>query len=141
MDFLEKLTALMEEKQVTISDLAKGSGVPYTTIASFFNKGFENTKLSTLLKLSGYFGVTLDELAGNAGAKKSPIPEASETGDYTETHENLEDFLIDSFYAMFVKAGYVKNGDNLTNRQRMAVAGMINMIKAVFTADDKDIAV
>lgn len=142
MDFLDKLSSLMEERNVTKSELAKGSGIPYTTIDSFYKKGFENTKLSTLCKLSEYFGVSLDYLCRDTvTAKKSPAADESETGDEPVTQDNSDDFFIDSFYTMFVKAGYVKNGEHLTNRQRMAVAGMINMIRAVFTVRDEDIAI
>jgi transcriptional regulator with XRE-family HTH domain len=60
---LEKLDMLMNEKQISRGELAKQSGIPYTTIVGFYDKGYENTKLSTLQKLVDYFDVTLDYLA------------------------------------------------------------------------------
>jgi repressor LexA len=42
--------------------VAKGSGVPYTTIVNFYEKGTENIKLSTLRKLADFFNVSLDYL-------------------------------------------------------------------------------
>ncbi|MGF9906934.1 helix-turn-helix domain-containing protein [Brevibacillus porteri] len=65
MSLTVKLTALMTERGINRSELAKGSGVPYTTIVALFDKGADNIKLSTLRKLADYFGVTLDDLAGN----------------------------------------------------------------------------
>jgi transcriptional regulator with XRE-family HTH domain len=59
----DKLTELMKQKGVNKADVANGSGIPYTTIDGLFKKNCDNTKLSTLLKLSDYFGITLDELA------------------------------------------------------------------------------
>lgn len=60
--FLENLTALMKERGINKSTLAKESGIPYTTIDGFYKKGCDNTKLSTLVRLSEYFGVSLDFL-------------------------------------------------------------------------------
>ena len=60
--FLENLTALMKERGINKSTLAKESGIPYTTIDGFYKKGCDNTKLSTLVRLSEYFGVSLDYL-------------------------------------------------------------------------------
>ena len=63
MIFTEKLDKLMEEKGINRAELARHSGVPYTTIVGFYEKGYENTKLSTLQKLVNYFGCSLDYLA------------------------------------------------------------------------------
>ncbi len=60
--FLENLSALMKERGINKSTLAKESGIPYTTIDGFYKKGCDNTKLSTLIRLSEYFGVSLDYL-------------------------------------------------------------------------------
>lgn len=63
MTLTEKLDLLMAERKLNKSQLAAQSGVPYTTIVSFYEKGSENAKRSTLLALSRFFGVTLDYLA------------------------------------------------------------------------------
>ena len=60
--FLDNLTALMKERGINKATLAKESGIPYTTIDGFYKKGCDNTKLSTLIRLSEYFGVSLDYL-------------------------------------------------------------------------------
>lgn len=62
MNFIEKLEVLMKEKGITRMGLAKKSGVPYTTIVNFYEKGTENIKLSTLKRLSDFFDVSLDFL-------------------------------------------------------------------------------
>ena len=67
----------MEEKGINKNILSAESGVPYTTIDGFYKKGYKNTKLSTLRKLSDYFGVSLDYLIGNS--------------DSSLTHKNYED--------------------------------------------------
>lgn len=42
--------------------LSRESGVPYTTIVNFYEKGTDNIKLSTLRKLADYFNVPIDYL-------------------------------------------------------------------------------
>ncbi|MHB8065797.1 MAG: helix-turn-helix domain-containing protein [Ruminiclostridium sp.] len=63
MKLTDKLDILMSEKGINKMELAKQSGVPYTTIVNFYEKGTDNIKLSTLTKLKKYFNVSLDYLA------------------------------------------------------------------------------
>ena len=60
--FLKNLDALIAERKINKNILAKESGIPYTTIDGFYKKGWDNVKLSTLLKLAEYFDVSLDWL-------------------------------------------------------------------------------
>lgn len=62
MSFTDKLDELMAKRGINKATLSKESGIPYTTIAGFYTKGTENTKLSTLRKLSAYFGCSIDYL-------------------------------------------------------------------------------
>lgn len=63
MGLTDKLDRLMNERHINKAELARESGIPYTTIDGFYKKGSENAKLSTLKKLCAYFGCTLDYLA------------------------------------------------------------------------------
>ncbi len=63
MGLTDKLDYLMIEKNINKAELARGSGVPYTTIDGFYKKGSENAKLSTLKRLCAYFNCSLDYLA------------------------------------------------------------------------------
>lgn len=60
--FLDTLTTLMKARKINKRQLSIESGVPYTTIISFYKVGCDNVKLSTLERLAEYFGVTLDYL-------------------------------------------------------------------------------
>lgn len=62
MNFIEKLDMLMEKRGMRRSDLARGSGLPYTTIDGLFKKGADNLKLQTLRSIADYFGVSIDYL-------------------------------------------------------------------------------
>lgn len=62
MNFLEKLDYMMEKLSINKNQLSKLSGVPYTTIDSFYKKGYENTKISTIRKIAVALDVSLDYL-------------------------------------------------------------------------------
>lgn len=63
MKLTEKLDMLMQEKRINRVELSKGTEIPYSTIASLYDKGYENVKLSTLKKLADYFNCSLDYIA------------------------------------------------------------------------------
>lgn len=69
MELTKKLDLLMKEQGISKAELSRLSGVPYTTIIGFYEKGYDNTKLSTLLKLSRYFDCPLDYLADDSVEK------------------------------------------------------------------------
>lgn len=87
--FLETLDNLMKKKDINKHTLAKESGVPYTTIVGFYKKGYDNIKLSTLNKLSDYFGVSLDYLVKGVEIKKikPAVPEDEGITMYKQLNE------------------------------------------------------
>ena len=60
--FLQILDKLKSEHKINNRKLSIGSGIPYSTIDGFYKVGYDNIKLSTLLKLANYFNVSLDYL-------------------------------------------------------------------------------
>lgn len=60
MDFLEKLNYLMKVNNLNKSTLSKACDIPYTTIDGWYKKGYDGLKLTTLRKLSSFFGTSLD---------------------------------------------------------------------------------
>jgi len=65
MAITDKLDHLMRERGITRGGLAKSTGIPYTTIVGFYEKGSENIKLSNLQKLAAFFGVSLEYLVND----------------------------------------------------------------------------
>ena len=63
MTLTEKLDLLLGERALTRSQLASLSGVPYTTIASLYEKGADNAKRTTLLALAKTLGMDPVSLA------------------------------------------------------------------------------
>ncbi|MCQ2549441.1 MAG: helix-turn-helix transcriptional regulator [Lachnospiraceae bacterium] len=97
MGFTDKLDLLMSKKHITKAELARESGIPYTTIDGFYKKGSDNVKLSTLKKLCAYFGCTLDYLADDTNS----VSTVAAHFDGTEfTAEELEEIKK---FAEFVK--------------------------------------
>lgn len=64
MSVTEQLDKYMSIHKYKIADIARLSGIPYTTIKGLYEKGDENIKLSTLKKLRTLLNCTLDELVG-----------------------------------------------------------------------------
>ena len=95
----ETLDKLMEQKKINKRTLALESGIPYTTIDGLYKKGSENTKLSTLMKLANYFGVSLDFLVYGDDSRRNEDQKAftNETifaGLFDELDEAQQGFII-----------------------------------------------
>jgi DNA-binding Xre family transcriptional regulator len=71
VNFLEKLDKLLEERSISKYTLSKESGIPLSTILSFYdpNKGYENIKLNTLKTLVNYFGCSYEYLVEDGDVK------------------------------------------------------------------------
>ena len=100
MGLTDKLDMLMKEKNINKAELARESGVPYTTIDGFYKKGAENAKLSTLKKLCAYFNCSLDFLADD---------NVSEEPQTLAAHFEGEDFTEDEMDEIKRFAEFVKN--------------------------------
>lgn len=95
MGLTDKLDMLMNERRINKADLARESGIPYTTIDGFYKKGSENAKLSTLKKLCSYFGCTLDYLADDnvEGSRVSTIAAHKDGENFTpEELQKIEEY-------------------------------------------------
>ena len=90
MGLTEKLDILLQEKKISKPELARESGVPYTTIDGLYKKGSENVKLSTLKKLCAYLGCSLDYLADDA-VNKDPTTLAAHFDGTEYTEEELDE--------------------------------------------------
>ena len=66
MGFLNNLTALMEMYGMNRTEFAKAIGTSPSTVNSWYNRSYENISLKTLLKITSFFDITLEELINNA---------------------------------------------------------------------------
>lgn len=63
MNILHKIEQLMQTNHIKNKrQLSELSGIPYSTIAGFYTKGYDKMKLSTLKSLANFFNVSIDYL-------------------------------------------------------------------------------
>ena len=97
MDFLNNLSELMEINNVNKKELAKVLGISPSTITMWYSRGCDNVSITTLLKLSKYFNVSMEELV-NGKTKKTKTLVFTEK-DYTKQELNA---IID--FSNFLKS-------------------------------------
>ena len=101
MSFTERLEFLMRRNGISNkSELARMSGIPYTTIDGFYKKGTDNIKLSTLRKLAHCLHCSLDYLTEDSDVIEPTTIAAHFDGDEF-TPEEQEELLN---YAQFLKS-------------------------------------
>lgn len=88
MTFTQKLDYLMGRRGLTRGGLARETGIPYTTIVGFYEKGYENIRLSNAKRLAEFFGVPIEYLFDD-GADFPPDTEAE--GAFTGRYSALSD--------------------------------------------------
>ena len=72
--FLVNLDRLIENQGISKNEFSKKVGIAPSTISSWYNKGYENISLKTLIKLSEYFDISLDELIfGNSKSNSKEL--------------------------------------------------------------------
>lgn len=64
MNMLEKIDQLIKQKGINRAELSRRSGIPYTTICGFYDKGTIPNSL-TLVKLATYLECSCDYLAND----------------------------------------------------------------------------
>lgn len=95
MSFTDRLEYLMKRNGIkNNSELARESGIPYTTIDGFYKKGSDNIKLSTLKKLAKCLHCSLDYLTEDSDVIEPSTMAAHFDGDEytTEEWEEIEKF-------------------------------------------------
>ena len=87
MSFISRLEYLMKKNGIdSKAELARLSGIPYTTIDGFYKKGTDNIKLSTLKRLTDCLHCSLDFLTDDV--KGQTLAAHFEGEDFTEEERN-----------------------------------------------------
>lgn len=63
MTTLEKITLLLESKELNRKQFAELSGIPYTTVMNWYTRGANSMTLSSFKRICDYFHVTMDSMA------------------------------------------------------------------------------
>ena len=93
MPFLDNLTRLMNRHGVNRTELAKKIGIAPSTINSWYNRSYENISLKTLIKLSSFFNVSLEELVHDTHEKTITFSSKDYTDEELRAISNLGKFL------------------------------------------------
>jgi transcriptional regulator with XRE-family HTH domain len=72
MKFLQNLEYLLYKNHMSRSELARSINLAPSTVNSWFNRSCENVSLKSLVDISKYFGVSLDDLV-NADLSAVPV--------------------------------------------------------------------
>ncbi|MDD4976367.1 MAG: helix-turn-helix transcriptional regulator [Bacteriovorax sp.] len=88
MKLKKNLLKLMEEKNLSIAQIAKGSGVPKSNITKWMNGA--NPNLSQLAKVAEYFQLSVDEIAFD----KKKDTEIENLFQKLEIHSGLYEVII-----------------------------------------------
>lgn len=104
MNLISNLTSLMNEKNINRTELAKEIGVAPSTINSWYNRSCENISLQTLLKLSKFFNISIEELVH--GTYKSVT--------FTEKDFSKSELKAILNFSKFIKTTRLELADELT---------------------------
>lgn len=121
MTFIEKLDALMAERHLNKNTLSKACGIPYTTIDGWYKKGVSDLKLSTLKKLTAYFGLSLDYWLDDDICENNNSPAPEGAGD----DEEKVQMVVNGLSRLLVEAGWVAPGEDLSDAQLRTIASYV----------------
>ena len=113
MAITDKLDFLMAERGITRGGLAKCTGIPYTTIVGFYEKGSDNIKLSNLQKLSSFFGVSIEYLVNDDVASDTLYAQRflKKYNTLSDASKRIAQGVIDGLYDMETAAPAPKQGE------------------------------
>jgi len=97
MTFTQKLDYFMSQRGITRGGLSRDTGIPYTTIVGFYEKGYENIKLSNLKRLAAYFGVSIEYLCDDGADPSDSVDSemfARRYGSLSEKGRSIVDGVI-----------------------------------------------
>lgn len=97
MQYLERLKALKEERDLTNAEIAKLSNTPLATITRIFNGSTPNPTFETISQIAMALGVSIDELIGlkQPDAPSLPAPVETTLTSYAELLREKDERIKD----------------------------------------------
>ena len=95
-EFAKRLMGLIEESKMDYRPLAKDIGISQGSLSKYSRSEAE-PGLNALIKLSEYFGVSIDYLAGRVDVR-SPRPDLQGAVDFTGLSERVVQYLHEQSY-------------------------------------------
>ena len=97
MNFLNNLSNLMEFNNMNRKELAKVLGISPSTITMWYSRGCDNVSITTLIKLSNYFNVSMEELVNGK-------PKVTRTLIFTENEHTKQELKAILNFSDFLKS-------------------------------------
>lgn len=137
MDFLEKLTLLMQRDGYNKSSLSKACGIPYTTIDNWFKRGYDGLQLSTLKKLNDFFHTTLEFWANDdiTDPDYHLYKKGTPASDESDTRVPVEKKLFD----LFTESNILKDNNDISEDDLEFFRGLISLAKAYMKQRSKNL--
>lgn len=127
----QNLKALRLSLNMNQKDFATSIGLPMTTYRGY-ESGDREPRSDFWIAVAQKYGVTIDYLMGYSDIPdqvgpvkvKTPAPEEPEAGDHVTLEESN---------ALLVSLGYIKPGEDLSDRDLDFLSGIIKLLDAWFT--------
>lgn len=140
MAIKENIIYFMKKTGYKKSDIAKLSGIPYTTLDGILKKGDENIKLSTLKKLSSFMSCTLDELIqdnlenNHISLSNKDSLHTNQDDMFIETMDSMIDNLAQNYHLSEIDVDIIKNYVQLSEKDRQT---FISIAKTLIKTNSK----
>ncbi len=125
MGLPERLVQIREQNGYTRKRLAQELGKPYATITKY-ETGQREPGHSYIIEIAKKFGVSTDYILGIED-KKAPEPE------FLASEAEIEQQAI-RLYNALLEAGFVREGQELSEAQMKAIEGVCDILSFVFEA-------
>lgn len=120
------LEEIMQEKGISIADIAKTCNLPDSTVRGIVRRKQETIALEVAFKLSTGLDVSLERLNGMP-EKENSSPDTTDT----VTEEELNE-LFDFMQKGLVSLGLIRSGQDITERQADILIGVCKILRATF---------
>lgn len=121
--WLETLKLMKKNSGKTNKHISEESGVPLGTVNKLFAGQTKDPKIDTLSAIVHCLGYTLDDLYPVSQKQETPASEEPEAGDHVTLEESN---------ALLVSLGYIKPGEDLSDRDLEFLSGIIKLLDAWF---------
>lgn len=135
MPFYAVLENIMEEKSLSIPDVARMSGLSDSTVRAIIGRKSKNASLEVAFKIARGLDVSLERLNGedeNMLAKKEPPVENNRGEEDSEGYENRLHVLTRAF----VKCGFMEEGGDISDSDLALIKGVLTILDAHFCDRD-----
>lgn len=117
---LQRINIIRKDRGLSIKDLAQASGVPLSTLKKICAGQTENPTLDTMKAIASALNCTLEDLDEN---EKAPA---------VQQELSQEDITMEQSTRLLVGLGFIREGEQLSDRDLAFLSGILNVLDAYF---------